>query len=96
MLLTIDAYVGRLVMISSCRLRSHIYTCRCTAVTTILTMAFSRYPPPCARFTAHRRDKEFCGEFGLLLPDATRLPIAFDILLSNLQVSLAALPLDEL
>ncbi|XP_054739519.1 uncharacterized protein LOC129245411 isoform X2 [Anastrepha obliqua] len=34
---------------------------------------------------AHRRDKEFCGEFGLLLPDATRLPIAFDILLSNLQ-----------
>ncbi|XP_067631384.1 inositol-pentakisphosphate 2-kinase isoform X4 [Eurosta solidaginis] len=35
---------------------------------------------------AHRRDKEFCGEFGLLLPDATRLPIAFDILLSNLQL----------
>ncbi|XP_028902188.1 inositol-pentakisphosphate 2-kinase isoform X1 [Zeugodacus cucurbitae] len=34
---------------------------------------------------AYRRDKEFCGEFGLLLPDATRLPIAFDILLSNLQ-----------
>ncbi|XP_067631382.1 inositol-pentakisphosphate 2-kinase isoform X2 [Eurosta solidaginis] len=37
---------------------------------------------------AHRRDKEFCGEFGLLLPDATRLPIAFDILLSNLQAEL--------
>ncbi|XP_049309026.1 inositol-pentakisphosphate 2-kinase isoform X2 [Bactrocera dorsalis] len=35
---------------------------------------------------AYRRDKEFCGEFGLLLPDATRLPIAFDILLSNLQL----------
>ncbi|XP_050325393.1 inositol-pentakisphosphate 2-kinase [Bactrocera neohumeralis] len=37
---------------------------------------------------AYRRDKEFCGEFGLLLPDATRLPIAFDILLSNLQAEL--------
>lgn len=49
-----------------------------------------------AAFAAYRRVKEFCGEFGLLLPDATRLPIAFDILLSNLQVSLAALLLDEL
>ncbi|XP_036330500.1 inositol-pentakisphosphate 2-kinase [Rhagoletis pomonella] len=37
---------------------------------------------------AHRQDKEFCGEFGLLLPDATRLPIAFDILVSNLQAEL--------
>nr|XP_036223269.1 inositol-pentakisphosphate 2-kinase isoform X2 [Bactrocera oleae]XP_036223270.1 inositol-pentakisphosphate 2-kinase isoform X2 [Bactrocera oleae] len=37
---------------------------------------------------AYRRVKEFCGEFGLLLPDATRLPIAFDILLSNLQSEL--------
>ncbi|XP_037941911.1 inositol-pentakisphosphate 2-kinase [Teleopsis dalmanni] len=34
---------------------------------------------------AHRLDKEFCGQFGLLLPDVTQLPAAFDILVSNLQ-----------
>lgn len=34
-----------------------------------------------------RLDKEFVGQFGLLLPDVTQLPATFDVLLANLQVS---------
>lgn len=37
-------------------------------------------------FAVNRLDKEFGGHYGLLLPDATRLPAEFDILFSNLQV----------
>ncbi|XP_019890773.1 inositol-pentakisphosphate 2-kinase isoform X2 [Musca domestica] len=33
----------------------------------------------------NRLDKEFGGHYGLLLPDATRLPAEFDILFSNLK-----------
>ncbi|BFG06085.1 inositol-pentakisphosphate 2-kinase [Drosophila madeirensis] len=32
-----------------------------------------------------RLDKEFVGQFGLLLPDVTQLPATFDVLLGNLQ-----------
>lgn len=56
------------------------------------SISLSLTPSPSLSLVVARLDKEFVGPFGLMLPDVTQLPATFDVLLANLQVSLALAP----